>query len=112
MSRGGAGPGLLGLGFLVAQGALARGGSKPRLPAAGHEAFGSRQEVARYGHGWQGVPGLLKVIEWQIPDFDVSRYRARLLAMDNLIQRQGAFHAQSRRFLIEACKPGPRLGSR
>jgi SAM-dependent methyltransferase len=43
-----------------------------------------------------------KIIEWQIPDFDVEKYRERLLAMHRLIEREGAFRAKSQRFLIEA----------
>lgn len=46
----------------------------------------------------------LKVIEWQIPDFSVEKYRERLAAMHRLIQRQGAFYAASHRYLIEARK--------
>ncbi len=46
----------------------------------------------------------LKVIEWQVPNFTVGRYRDRLLAMHELIENQGAFSAKAHRFLIEAQK--------
>jgi SAM-dependent methyltransferase len=46
----------------------------------------------------------LKVIEWQIPDFSLQKYRDRLLAMHEHIRSHGSFRAQAHRFLIEAEK--------
>lgn len=46
----------------------------------------------------------LKVIEWQIEDFSLPKYRQRLLDMYYLIEAQGAFYATEQRFLIEAKK--------
>ena len=44
----------------------------------------------------------LKVIEWQIPNFSIQKYRDRLLAMHEHILSNGSFQAQAHRFLIEA----------
>ncbi len=47
----------------------------------------------------------LKVIEWQIPGFDVQKYREQLFAMHQVITEQGYFTANYHRFIITACKP-------
>ncbi|HLI50816.1 MAG TPA: class I SAM-dependent methyltransferase [Thermomicrobiaceae bacterium] len=47
----------------------------------------------------------LRKVIWTVPDFSVERYRDRLLALHQWIQDNGAFRAQSVRFLIEARKP-------
>ena len=47
----------------------------------------------------------LRIIEWQIPDFDVDRYRPQLYALHQRIQRDGSFNARAHRFLIQAHKP-------
>ncbi len=46
----------------------------------------------------------LKIISWQIPDFSLDKYRARLLAMHRLIENKGPFVSKAHRFLIEAQK--------
>jgi len=46
----------------------------------------------------------LKIISWQIPDYSLEKYRARLLAMHELIEEQGSFVAKAHRFLIAAIK--------
>ncbi len=48
----------------------------------------------------------LRIISWQIPDFDVDRYHPQLLALHRRIQREGSFNARAHRFLIEAHKAG------
>lgn len=48
------------------------------------------------------VVWVLRKCVWWVPDFSVDRYRAKLLALDQLIRRQGAFVAHSTRHLIEA----------
>lgn len=45
---------------------------------------------------------VLKVIEWQIPDFSVERYRDRLLALHDHIRMRGPFRTHADRCLIEA----------
>jgi len=46
----------------------------------------------------------LKVIEWQIVDFNFQTNKEKLMAMHNLIERQGQFVATAHRFLIIAKK--------
>jgi SAM-dependent methyltransferase len=46
----------------------------------------------------------LKVIAWQIPDFSLEKYEARLRALHRMLDRQGAFFATAHRYLIEAQK--------
>jgi SAM-dependent methyltransferase len=50
------------------------------------------------------VVWILRKCVWWVPDFDVDRYRDRLLAMDDLIRREGSFVAHSTRHLIRASK--------
>ncbi|MGB7337911.1 MAG: class I SAM-dependent methyltransferase [Phototrophicaceae bacterium] len=47
----------------------------------------------------------LKVVEWQIPDFDVTRYRQQLANIHNIIEAEGEFMVQQHRFLLIARKP-------
>jgi SAM-dependent methyltransferase len=47
----------------------------------------------------------LRKVPWTVPDFTVERYRDRLLALHEQIQREGLFIAHAERFLIEAGKP-------
>ncbi len=46
----------------------------------------------------------LKIIQWQISDFSVERYRDALLALHDRIEHEGSFIARDHRFLIEARK--------
>jgi len=46
----------------------------------------------------------LRLVVWIVPDFTVDRYRGRLRALHDQIQRDGPFVAHSTRFLIEATK--------
>ena len=46
----------------------------------------------------------LKVIQWQIEDFTVDKYRQRLLSLHNQIQKDGQFAGKSHRFYVEARK--------
>ena len=48
----------------------------------------------------------LRKVVWIVPGFTVERYRDRLLALYEQIERDGPFRATSVRFLIEARKPG------
>jgi SAM-dependent methyltransferase len=47
----------------------------------------------------------LRLVIWIVPGFSTERYRARLLALHQQIERNGPFVAHSTRFLIEATKP-------
>ncbi len=46
----------------------------------------------------------LKIISWQIPDFTLEKYRKRLLALHERIERQGPFVSKAHRYLVEARK--------
>ena len=48
----------------------------------------------------------LRLVIWIVPGFTVERYRDRLRALHEQIQRDGPFVAHASRFLIEATKPG------
>jgi SAM-dependent methyltransferase len=48
----------------------------------------------------------LRLVVWTVPDFSVERYHERLLALHRHIEQEGSFVTYSRRFLIEAAKPG------
>ncbi|MCL2584160.1 MAG: class I SAM-dependent methyltransferase [Streptosporangiales bacterium] len=48
----------------------------------------------------------LRKVIWFAPDFSVETYRDRLRALHDRIQADGPFTAYSRRFLVEARKPG------
>jgi hypothetical protein len=47
---------------------------------------------------------LLKVVTWQIPDFSIDKYRARLIALHNHIETNGTFLAHDHRYFIKARK--------
>jgi SAM-dependent methyltransferase len=47
----------------------------------------------------------LRKVIWIVPGFSVDRYRNRLRVVNEQIQRDGAFVAYSKRFLIEARRP-------
>lgn len=48
----------------------------------------------------------LKVIAWQIPEFDPDSFQDQLIALHNIIERQGKFEATAHRFLVIARKKG------
>lgn len=48
----------------------------------------------------------LRKVSWNVPGFTVARYRDRLAALHERIRSDGAFVTYSKRFLIEARKPG------
>jgi SAM-dependent methyltransferase len=48
----------------------------------------------------------LRKVIWFVPDFTVEKYRDDLVRLHEHIGREGSFVAYSRRFLIEARKPG------
>ncbi len=47
----------------------------------------------------------LRLVPWIVPDFEVRRYRRRLLALHEVIERDGGFETTASRVLIEAVKP-------
>jgi SAM-dependent methyltransferase len=44
----------------------------------------------------------LKVIPWQIPEFDLPSFRSRLFSMDQVMQTEGGLHLTSHRFILIA----------
>jgi SAM-dependent methyltransferase len=48
----------------------------------------------------------LRVVIWIVPGFTVDRFRDRLRALHEQIEREGRFVAHATRFLIEATRPG------
>jgi SAM-dependent methyltransferase len=48
------------------------------------------------------VVHFLRKVVWTVPDFTVERYRQRLRALHEVIERDGRFVAHSQRYLIEA----------
>lgn len=74
--------------------------------AAGLEVVDLRSESLRTEFFDIGaVVYFLRKVIWLVPDFSVEKYRDRLRELDALIRREGAFVAQTTRFLIEARKP-------
>ena len=74
---------------------------------AGLQVVDLRQETLRavfYDVG--SVVYFLRKVPWTVPGFSVDAYRSRLAVLHEQIEREGAFIAHSRRFLIEAKKLG------
>ncbi len=66
-----------------------------------------RQESLRLAFNDIGaVVHFLRKVVWTVPDFTVEKYRGRLLALHEQIERDGPFEARAARFLIEAKKAG------
>jgi SAM-dependent methyltransferase len=88
-------------------------GSKrdPRAAVAGAEAAGlvvDDLREARLKMVFDDVGAVvyfLRLVIWTVPGFTVDRYRDRLRALHDQIQRDGPFVAHSTRFLIEARQP-------
>ena len=47
----------------------------------------------------------LRLVVWIVPGFTVERFRDRLRALHEQIERDGPFVAHATRFLIEATQP-------
>ncbi|WP_433825798.1 SAM-dependent methyltransferase [Actinoplanes sp. CA-015351] len=86
----------------------------PRAETSAARAAGLRVDQARlvrlkmefFDVG--AVVWILRRCVWWVPDFDVERYRQRLVAMDAHIRERGSFVAHSTRTLIEARRERPR----
>jgi SAM-dependent methyltransferase len=77
--------------------------------AAGLAVVDLREESLRVMFNDVGaVVYFLRKVLWTVPDFNVEKYRSRLLALHERINRDGPFVAHSKRFLIEARKPDNR----
>ena len=84
---------------------------EPAAAVSGLEAAGF-QVVERMEAGLEtrvtdigAVVYYLRAIPWQIEGFTVEGYRDRLLALHEMMQREGVLTLRSHRFLIEAVKP-------
>jgi SAM-dependent methyltransferase len=83
----------------------------PRLARDAAEAAGlqvrdlrtARLRTVFYDIG--AVVYFLRLVIWIVPDFSIDRYGDRLVALDEVIRRDGPFVAHATRFLIEATKP-------
>lgn len=75
--------------------------------AAGLAVTGLREETLRVTFGDIGaVVYFLRKVVWTVPGFTVAGYRDQLARVHERIEAEGAFVCHSRRFLIEARKPG------
>ncbi len=50
--------------------------------------------------------GFLRVIEWQVPDFSVEKYRDQLRRIHEQMLGEGPLIVHAHRFLIQAKAPG------
>jgi SAM-dependent methyltransferase len=94
-------------------GPLPRGSTRePRFARSAAQAVGLtvtdlREERLRTVFNDVGaVVYFLRLVIWIVPGFTVERYRDRLRALHEQIERDGPFVTYASRFLIEAWKPG------
>jgi hypothetical protein len=52
------------------------------------------------------VVWFLRVVPWIVPDFEVASYRSRLLALHEVIERDGRFETMASRVLVDATRTG------
>lgn len=77
-----------------------------QLKKAGLEIVQAREVFTRtIFHDIAGIVFYLKVIPWQIADFNVEKYRDRLLRIHQAILNDGGFTVHEHLMLIEAVKP-------
>jgi SAM-dependent methyltransferase len=73
------------------------------LETAGFRILDTREAFPKYTFlDIAGVVFYLHAIPWQIPGFTVEKYRQKLTAIHELIQKEGGFTVREHRFLIEA----------
>lgn len=102
--------------FFLGPRPLGHSGREPELARSGAEAAGLevvdlraaelRMEFFDVG----AMIYFLRKVIWFVPDFTVAKYHDRLAALHERIQAAGPFIAYSRRFLIDARKPGSGTG--
>jgi SAM-dependent methyltransferase len=77
-----------------------------QLEEAGFEIIDDQEVYPEYSFLDIGaVVYTLKAIPWLLGDFTVEKYRDRLLAMHEHIQKHGSFTVRDQRFFVEAAKP-------
>jgi SAM-dependent methyltransferase len=75
------------------------------LQAAGFEIVNGQEEMpAHVIYDIGALVYFLKVVSWQVPDFDVDRYDAKLRELDATIRAEGAIVFHDHRYLVEARK--------
>jgi hypothetical protein len=75
--------------------------------AVGLEVVDLREQATRVEFfDVAAVVHFLRKVVWTVPDFTVERYRDRLRAVHEAIERDGRFRAHSQRYLIEARRRG------
>jgi SAM-dependent methyltransferase len=81
--------------------------ARVRAEEAGLSVVDLRAERLRtVFHDVGAVVYFLRLVVWIVPGFTVDRYRDRLRALHEQIERDGPYVAHASRFLIEATKPG------
>jgi Methyltransferase domain len=76
------------------------------LRAAGLEIIDGHEEMPEHAiYDIGALVYFLKVVSWQVPDFDVDRYDAKLRELDAAMRADGRAVFHDHRFLIEARKP-------
>lgn len=76
------------------------------LQAAGLEIVDRQEEMPE--HAFYDIGALvyfLNAVTWQVPDFDVDRYDAKLRELDAAIREFGPVVFRDHRYLVEARKP-------
>jgi len=82
------------------------GDSVAQLERVGFTILTAREAHPAYAfHDIGAVVYQLRMVPWQIPDFDIDRYDQQLRQLDNKIRRDGPFTTHNDRFLIQAAKP-------
>ncbi len=77
-----------------------------QLEEAGFEIIDSQEVYPEYSFLDIGaVVYTFKAIPWLLDDFTVEKYRDRLLAMHEHVQKHGSFTVRDQRFFVEATKP-------
>ncbi len=76
------------------------------LVAAGLEIVDGQEEMLEHAHYDIGAfVYFLKAVPWQVPDFDVDRYDAKLRELDAAIRVDGRVVFHDHRYLVEARRP-------
>lgn len=76
------------------------------LQAAGLKIVDGQEEMPEHVvYDIGALVYFLKVISWQVPDFDVDRYDAKLRGLDAAIRADGHVVFHDHRYLVEARKP-------
>jgi hypothetical protein len=82
------------------------GATSEALRAAGLQIIDGQEEMPEHAiHDIGALVYFLKVVSWQVPDFDVDRYDTTLRELDAAMRADGRAVFHDHRYLIEARKP-------